>query len=724
MPSKLIQAPTSGINANLPDTLITQNEAGRRAQNVLYENGVITTPEGFSAVDVLTGLDKEYGGLSSNSNILGLSPFRELDGYQHLIAVSQKRIFEHDRVNSDWNNITQSGLTMASQYPNPVSFTEVANGYLATGPVPDRDADAIYLNDDIDQSPAYFHSIVCNGGLGNIQRWAGRFEADYADLLGGDDYHDGTTNRAYQVSNFRSRLILLSPQNYSSSSDTWAQNNQQIRWPRPNRPQTYTGTGSGSVTLIDTGGTNMWSAPIAGTHAIYQSIGIWDLNYVGGTTVFDPRPMVPDLGLLAPHLIFEKNNVHYFVGSDFNVYAYFGGTVKERLGDKIHPLLQEQLSSEFASRSWISFDENNRRLWIYIVLDGEEYITKAYGLDIRTGAWQVRDFKGKYTETTGISALSLVGSQSFVTGDSYNIALNTNSEYVADPSQASVDLTAGDVTIRYGDVLRGDLTDNVLDQTFDMSDSVVSAGGLTFDVTAGAAAEITTDFNSQPILRIDDGSFNVNQPWGTHYYTVTDVSQSAGINDFRFTVAPRGLEATADSTGTGLADNSSSTPSFDATYSVTFFDASGQTYREEIQEELQQARLMIGDNSGFVYEFDATNTDYGGSDIVSRHPTSMEDWDQPDLFKRWVGLSVMARANPDDPTNGAVKIRYRINNFDSSDTGWLGEFTVDVTAQWKEYKVFNNVSSQRIQYEFDNITGSNYQISEYKILEPVIEDDR
>jgi hypothetical protein len=133
---------------------------------------------------------------------------------------------------------------------------------------------------------------------------------------------------------------------------------------------------------------------------------------------------------------------------------------------------------------------------------------------------------------------------------------------------------------------------------------------------------------------------------------------------------------------------------------------------------------MIGDNSGFVYEFDATNTDYGGSDIVSRHPTSMEDWDQPDLFKRWVGLSVMARANPSDPTNGAVKIRYRINNFDTSDTGWLGEFTIDVTTQWKEYKKFHNVSSKRIQYEFDNVTGSNYQISEFKILEPQIQDDR
>ena len=90
MPAKLIQAPTQGINANLPDTLITQNEAGRRTQNLLYENGAIATPCGFAAVDMTNGLDKEFGSLSANSNVLGLSPFRELDGYNHLLAVTQK----------------------------------------------------------------------------------------------------------------------------------------------------------------------------------------------------------------------------------------------------------------------------------------------------------------------------------------------------------------------------------------------------------------------------------------------------------------------------------------------------------------------------------------------------------------------------------------------------------------------------------------------------------
>jgi len=72
MPPLLIQAPQEGINTTLPDTLISPREAGRRSQNIIYENGYLTTPEGFAAVDIVTGLDKEHGSLSVNSNVLNI----------------------------------------------------------------------------------------------------------------------------------------------------------------------------------------------------------------------------------------------------------------------------------------------------------------------------------------------------------------------------------------------------------------------------------------------------------------------------------------------------------------------------------------------------------------------------------------------------------------------------------------------------------------------------
>ena len=84
-----------------------------------------------------------------------------------------------------------------------------------------HDDTAIYLDDDSGKSNAYYHAVVCDGGLSNIQRWAGRYETDFADLVGAGGYHDGTTHRALQVGAYQSRLILISPQSYSSSSNLW-----------------------------------------------------------------------------------------------------------------------------------------------------------------------------------------------------------------------------------------------------------------------------------------------------------------------------------------------------------------------------------------------------------------------------------------------------------------------------------------------------------------------
>jgi hypothetical protein len=625
---------------------------------------------------------------------------------------------------------------MISAFPNPVSYTYVPNNY---GP---SDSARIHLNDDTAQSQAYYHVLISNGGLNNVQRWAGRFEADFADLLmTAGDYGDATqtTHRCQQVSSFRSRVLLLSPRNFDASTNTWSENNQQIRWNVINKPQTWSGTGSGSVTLIDTGGTNMWSAPLGGSHIIYQTKGIWDLNYVGGTTVFDPRLMIPDLGLLAPHLLAIKNNVHYFIGDDFNVYAYFGGTVKERVGDKIHPELQAQLSSEFASRSWMAFGPNNKRVWIFIVPDGEQYATKAYGLDIRTGAWQVKDFKDLYTTTTGITSVNLVGSQSFTVGDSYNEELDKVGVYQSDISLS----TATDATLKYGDTLRGDLTGNVidftsLDATLDFTDVEFSTGGEFFCFTATAdptkliamsASEGTA--YSGLVLRIDDGQDSTNMPSGTHYYKMTDVSSvdPSGPFEVKVKLALRGAgyDATGGFIETWAADNSTNIPGINSSgtnTSATIFDPTGQTYRQSVDEILKQARLMAGDSSGFIYEFDPTHSQYAGNNISTKHVTHVEDFQEPDKYKRWSYLSMVARTNPDIGSNGGVKVRHRISNFDTSETGWFGDFTVDLSSSWKEYKLFNNRSSKQIQYEFNSASGSNYQISEIKIGEPQIQDDR
>jgi hypothetical protein len=607
------------------------------------------------------------------------------------MAVTTEKIYDHDRVNNEWDDKTQTGLTMSSAITSPVSYAEVGH-----------DDTDIYIDDDNTKPNAYHHVVVCDGGLSNIQRWAGRWEVDFADVVGAGGYHDGTQHRALQVSmSKQNRMILLSPQTYSSTTKTWTQNNQRIQWPTIGKLQTYTGTGSGFANLLDTGGLNIWSASLGSDHIIYQSQGIWSINYVGGTTVFDPKPMIPDLGLLSYHLIISHRNVHYFLGTDYNVYAYYGGTVKQSIGDKIHRYLQEDLDPQYDYRCWMAMGPESKFLWILIVPSGSIYITKAYRMNMLTGAWQVRDFIGRYTATTGITAVTLAGATSYIIGETYATALNTNSPYdVSD---------AGDITVRYGDYL----LDTSRALTKDYTAGTWSAGGYDYSKVAEG---FTADFTENDILMMVDGSNATNTRWGTHFYQTYDVSANGfsvyGTED-KTTNQEHGIADASDSVPADLSVNGTDIMRF---YSVCSDDLPGATYDQVLDNVQVQDRLIFGDATGLILQVDETYTDDDGSNWDSRHILPVIDLGIPGTNKRWPGVRVTAKGS-------AMTVRQRTSNFDTSDTGWTDQ-TQTLTSEFVTYEFYANVSHKKIQWEIQDFSGSDYEVSDMEIMEPMILSDR
>jgi len=501
--------------------------------------------------------------------------------------------------------------------------------------------------------------------------------------------------------------------------------------------QTWTGTGSGFVELLDTGGENVWSAPLGGLYLVYQDNAIWDLGYVGGTTVFRPYPIVPDLGLLSPHLLVAGGNIHYFVGSDYNVYIYYGGSTKQRIGDPIHKFLQEDLDPVYENRCWMTFGEKEKWLYIFIVPNGSVYITKAYIMNMITRAWSVRDFSNTFGSGDGITAVSLAGSQTYVTGDTYQEALNTLSSYDAGFVDGTSDF--GDVTVRYGDILCEN-TSNALDWSslsttaeYDFSwkagEVDLSAGGLLFcfsysnDPTKLIDCTRHTDGTtwSGLILKIIDGSDTADMPHGTHYYQLTDVCsvKDGATTDYSVTVhvAPRdstrAMEVTvADSTGVGIADLSTDTPTFAGDTSGILFCPSGNTYSDELKEVQVAEALMLGDATGFVYQLDEALTTEDTNNIIARHLSPVIDLGAPGNYKRWNKISYTAKEKTSG--NGGVKARFRIANFDTSETGWI-DSTQNLTSDWEEYDTYMNRSSKRIQVCWDNVGGSDFEIREAEL---------
>jgi hypothetical protein len=681
----LVQSPDLGLNALVPPNALDLREAAKGTQNIVYEYGLLRTPWGFAKLDLTTGLN-------SGDMVLHSFQWKEiLDDTGHLMAVTTEKIYDHDRVNSEWDDKTQSGVTMASAMSNPVSFAVVGH-----------DDTAIYLDDDSTRTKAYHHVVICDGGLSNIQRWAGKWETDFADLVGGGGYHDGTTHRALQVSlSKRNRLLLISPRTYSSATATWVENNQRIQWPTIGKIETWTGTGSGFANLFDTGGINVWSASLGSDHIIYQTKGIWSINWVGGTTVFSPVPVIPDLGLLSYHLLVSYNNVHYFVGTDYNVHAYYGGSVKKTIGDKIHKYLQDDLDPQYKNRCWMTMGPQGKFLYIFIVPSGSTYITKAYRRNMQTEAWMIRDYLDAWSSTTGISSVCLAAAESYVTGETYQTALDTNSAYAVSD--------AGDITRRYAD----SLLEISRSLTKDYTAGTWSAGGYDYSKVAEA---FTADISENDILVVYDGSDATNTRYGTHFYTVYDVSAN-GFSIY-------GTEDKTTNQEHGIADASDSVPadlSVSGNNTIGFFSACdsgvvGDTYNQVLEDIQTAEKLILGDSGGFIYEVDETYTADSGTDIDSRHLTPVVDAGQPGNNKRWPGIKVTAKGT-------RFLVRSRVGSFDTSDTGW-SDVSQELTSEWINYEFPLNVTSKKIQWEIKDLSGQDFQVSDVEILQPVIEDNR
>ncbi len=130
----LVQGPTTGLNALVQENILDPRAAAEGSQSVFYEYGLASTPWGFIKFNLTTGL-------KSGDNVLAIFPYKEIDGFDHILAVTGQKIYDHDAINSTWSDKTQSGLTMKSVIDTPVSWATVGH-----------DDSDIYLNDNSGQS--------------------------------------------------------------------------------------------------------------------------------------------------------------------------------------------------------------------------------------------------------------------------------------------------------------------------------------------------------------------------------------------------------------------------------------------------------------------------------------------------------------------------------------------------------------------------------------------
>ena len=614
------------------------------SKNVFVKDDTLYTPPGFAKV-ASTSLP-----LDSGAAILAQHVYTELDGTSHWLVATPGTIQEHDYRAGTWNDLTQSGVSFNANIYNPVSFVGIFH------------TDAILLNGS--GNSWYHHCLASNGGLGPVQRWGGKFETDFADLLGADGYHHATSGRTthycLQVGIFKSHPLLISPKE-ADAANILHDNNQRVRWAPAGKLETWSGTGSGYSDLVDTGGHNVWSALLRDNYIIYQNNSIWAMNYRGGTSPFDPRIEIPDLGLLSPHLFCSKNNVHYFVGDDYNVYAYHGGAEKEIVGDKLHRFLRRDIDREHALRSWLCMGKDNERLWLFIVPTGQIYATEAYVIDRYSGTWMRRDFTHKWTNSTsGISSVVLVGGTSYDSGKSYR-------QLLLDQSPSKVVAIGG--CVRVG-------------TTVTVTCSTAHAMLATETVTITGCG---TPFDGAHTI--------VSVPTGT-------VDANGNPTTFTFTVADSGNTTNATA-GTAIVVGKAPT-SID-------YQNSAVTSREMLETVLTDEEVALGSSDGYVYQFDPDLTTDDDETILTAHITEVIDAGKPGWEKIWPAIRIVAKGT-------TITVSYRIASFETIATGWVDFAAQTLTSEFVEYFIPINETSKKIQFKF---SGGPFVLSSYELDDPI-----
>jgi hypothetical protein len=411
-----IFTPEGGLNASLATNRIADQDASETS-NMLYERGIMKTPFGFSII-TSNGMP-----LPGSEPVHGIWQFSELSGQETLVAVTRTKIFRRDLDSDDWADVSNASTPIDSNFNHPVSFVEVAH------------TDGIGPGSD-----EYYHLLVCDGGNSPIQRWPGESEATFSDLLGGADYHTGsihTGHYARQVGLFKNHTILMSPLEDLAGKGLLTEQPQRIRWSDTGTFDTGTWddtatAGASQVLLLDTSDFNVRMALLGEVLTVYQRNSIWGMIFVGGNTAFDPRVLVQSVGLLAPGLLISYRNIHYFVGNDFNVYEYFGGGVIRDVSapKSIADRLKDDLDATVIGHARMGMEAKGRRLHIGVVREGDNHVRRVYTRNMTTGAWGIHDYSNYTTAATGITAITLAGSERSVIGETYEELADRGTKYV------------------------------------------------------------------------------------------------------------------------------------------------------------------------------------------------------------------------------------------------------------------------------------------------------
>jgi hypothetical protein len=173
-----------------------------------------------------------------------------------------------------------------------------------------------------------FHSTTFNNlylvtnGKDVVQKWDG---STWADMTG--------SIICKVMVPFYSRLVV------GNTIESGTAYPSRLRWSIIGTSETWTGTGSGAIDMLDTQDAITALCILGDKLFIFKEESIWECYYVGGTDIFRVRKVIDKIGTVASKSVINVGSFIIFYGND-DIYV-FDGVQAVPVGTNMSPYLYE-----------------------------------------------------------------------------------------------------------------------------------------------------------------------------------------------------------------------------------------------------------------------------------------------------------------------------------------------------------------------------------------------
>jgi hypothetical protein len=157
-------------------------------------------------------------------------------------------------------------------------------------------------------------------------------------------------------------------------------------------PQEWTPTASndaGDVILSDTPGGIVDGLGLRDTFVVYKDSSTYVMTYVAGTYVFTSRLLFLTTGALALNCVVEANGMHWVLtGTD--VVRHDGQSFASIVDMKVQKKLIQAIEPSKRKMCCVQARILNKQVWVAIPEAGQQWLTKAYVIDVTNGDVGIR----------------------------------------------------------------------------------------------------------------------------------------------------------------------------------------------------------------------------------------------------------------------------------------------------------------------------------------------